>query len=140
MDAHGVDQAVVVCAAIGTNSDNVEYISCARDRHPDRLHVFADLDCPWSTTYHRSGSADRLRALADRYALAGFTHYVERRNDGWLLSGEAAAVFKLAAERRLLVSLAAGPLGKPTCGLSRAGTRVSPCSATTWVVSEPAAI
>jgi predicted TIM-barrel fold metal-dependent hydrolase len=109
MDTHGVEQAVVVCAAIGGNADNVEYVSFARQRHPSRLHVVADLDCTWSASYHRPGSADRLRALADRYQLAGFTHYVEEHNDGWLLSDEAEELFSLAADRALLVSLAAGP-------------------------------
>jgi predicted TIM-barrel fold metal-dependent hydrolase len=109
MDSNGVEQAVVVCAAIGTNPDNVEYVAFARQRHPSRLHVFADLDCPWSTTYHRLGCADRLRALSDRYELAGFTHYFEDRNDGWLRSDEADELFTLAADRALIVSLSAGP-------------------------------
>jgi predicted TIM-barrel fold metal-dependent hydrolase len=109
MDTHGVEQALVVCAAIGENPDNAEYVSLARQRHPSRLHVVADLDCPWSTTYHHPGSAARLRALADRYQLAGFTHYLEERNDGWLLGDEAEELFSVAAERALLVSLAVGP-------------------------------
>ena len=109
MDTNGVAQAFVVCAAIDANAENTEYVASARDRHPGRLHVVADLDCTWSATYHVPGSADRLRALDDRYQLAGFTHYVEDRNDGWLLSDEAEALFVAAEERRLVVSLAAGP-------------------------------
>ncbi len=109
MDINGVEQALVVCAAIDGNPDNTEYVASARERHPGRLHLVADLDCTWSSTYHVPGSADRLRALDDRYELAGFTHYVEERNDGWLLGDEAEAVFTLASERRLLVSLAASP-------------------------------
>ena len=69
----------------------------------------ADLDCTWSTTYHRPGSAGRLRALDDRYELVGFTHYLKERNDGWLLSAEADAVFAVASERGLMASLAVGP-------------------------------
>ena len=109
MDTHGVEQAVVVCAAIGANPDNVAYVASGHERHPSRLHVVADLDCPWSTTYHLPGSADRLRALADRYHLAGFTHYAGDHNDGWLLSDEAEELFRAAADRSLLISLAAGP-------------------------------
>jgi predicted TIM-barrel fold metal-dependent hydrolase len=109
MDTNGVEQALVVCAAIGPNPDNVEYVASARERHPSRLHVVADLDCTWSKTYHLPGSADRLKALAERYTLAGFTHYVAEHNDGWLLSDEAEKLFGVAAERALLVSLAAGP-------------------------------
>jgi L-fuconolactonase len=105
MDANGVEQALVVCAAIDHNPDNVEYVASARGR----LYTVADLDCPWSGTYHAPGAADRLRGLSDRYELAGFTHYFDERNDGWLRGDDADAVFRLAAERGLLVSLAVGP-------------------------------
>ncbi len=110
MDAHGVGQAAVVCAAIENNPDNVEYVSYARSRYPDRFHVIADLDCTWQETYHRAGSADRMRALADRYQIAGFTHYLGRDNDGWLASDEAEALLTAAEDRGLLVSLAATPV------------------------------
>ncbi len=109
MDTNGVEEAFVVCAAIDGNADNIEYVASARDRHPARIHVVADLDCPWSTTYHAPGSADRLRALDDRYGLAGFTHYVQDRNDGWLREHDAEELFTAAAERQLVLSLAAGP-------------------------------
>jgi len=110
MDVHGVGQAAVVCAAIENNPDNIEYVSFARSRYPDRIHVIADLDCTWHETYHRTGSADRLRALADRYPLAGFTHYLGPDNDGWLASDEADALLTAAEERGLLVSVAADPV------------------------------
>ncbi len=109
MDTNGVAQALVVCAAIDANADNAEYVVSAAERHPGRFHVVADLDCTWSTTYHAPGSAGRLRALDDRFELAGFSHYVEERNDGWLLSDEAEALFTAAGERRLVASLAVGP-------------------------------
>ena len=109
LDGHSVEQALVVCAAIDKNPDNVEYVAEARDRHPGRIHLAADLDCIWSDTYHAPGSADRLRVLDDRYGLAGFAHYTADKNDGWFLSGEADAVFSLAAERGLLISLGASP-------------------------------
>ena len=110
MDVHGVEQAAVVCAAIENNPDNVEYVSFARSRYPGRIHVIADLDCTWHATYHHAGSADRLRALADRYELAGFTHYLGRDNDGWLASEEASQLLTVAEERGLLVSLAGSPV------------------------------
>jgi predicted TIM-barrel fold metal-dependent hydrolase len=109
MDTNGVEEALVVCAAIEGNPDNTEYVASARERHPGRFHVLADLDCAWSTSYHAPGSADRLRAIDDRFELAGFTHYVEDRNDGWLRDDEAEALFTAAAERHLILSLAAGP-------------------------------
>jgi predicted TIM-barrel fold metal-dependent hydrolase len=105
MDINEVSEAAVVCAAI----DNVSYVAFARERHQGRIHVVADLDCPWSDHYHRPGAAERLRALVDRYPLAGFTHYVREKNDGWLASEEAEAVFELAGQRGLFISLAAGP-------------------------------
>jgi L-fuconolactonase len=105
MDQHGVEQAAVVCAAIENNADNLDYVDFACKRHPGRLHMIADLDCLWSDTYHAPGGADRLRALAERYSLVGFTHYAAERNDGWLLSEDADAVFAFAAERRMIVSL-----------------------------------
>jgi len=109
MDAHGVAQALVVCASIERNPDNLEYVAAACRLHPDRLRMVADLDCPWSATYHAAGSAGRLAALCDRYTLAGFAHYLGDRNDGWLISDGADAVFKLASERKLIISLGAGP-------------------------------
>jgi predicted TIM-barrel fold metal-dependent hydrolase len=109
MDVHAVERALIVCAGIGGNADNVEYVASARDRRPDRISVVADLDCTWSDTYHAPGSSERLRALDDRYDLTGFAHYTADENDGWLLGDEADAVFALAAERRLLVSLGATP-------------------------------
>ncbi len=109
MDANGVVQALVVCAAIGANLDNTAYVAHARERHPGRFHLVGDLDCTWSSTYHQPGSADRLRELDDRYGLTGITHYLDKHNDGWLLSDQAEALFSAAAQRRLLVSLAAGP-------------------------------
>ena len=109
MDVHGVDQALVVCASIERNPDNVRYVAAARELHPERLHLVADLDCHWSPTYHAPGSAERLRVLDDRYPLTGFTHYLKDENDGWLRGEEANVLFALAAEHRLIVSLGASP-------------------------------
>lgn len=109
MDVNGVSQALVLCAAIERNGDNIDYVTAGRDAHPGRLRVVADLDCPWSPTYHSPGCAARLASLADRYELTGFTHYFEERNDGWLLGDEAEALFSVAGERQLLASLAVGP-------------------------------
>ncbi len=106
-DVHGVEQALVVCAAIENNADNIEYVAAARELHPGRIRLVADLDCTWSTTYHAPGSAGRLRALDDRYRLTGFAHYLAEENDGWLRTDEADALFAAAAERHLIVSLGA---------------------------------
>jgi L-fuconolactonase len=107
LDANGVEQALVVCAAIDKNPDNIEYVASARHRHPARLRLVADLDCTWSSTYHAPGSAGRLRELDDRYNLTGFAHYLAEENDGWLRSDEADELFAAAAARHLIVSLGA---------------------------------
>jgi predicted TIM-barrel fold metal-dependent hydrolase len=109
MDSNGVARTTIVSASIDRNDDNVEYVAQACALHPDRFHMFADLDCSWASTYHLPGSVDRLRVLADTYALAGFAHYMEARNDGWLRSEEADSVFAFAQERGLIVSLGATP-------------------------------
>lgn len=107
MDAAGVDQAAIVCARIEHNPDNNEYVAECVRRYPDRLHQLADVDCSWTDTYHTAGAAERLAAAADHYPLAGFTHYVRRDDDGaWFLSEEGLAFFQVAAEQRLIASLA----------------------------------
>jgi predicted TIM-barrel fold metal-dependent hydrolase len=75
---------------------------------------FADLDGRWSPTYHTAGAADRLAVAADRFALVGFTHYLDERDDGgWLLSEEGRRLFGLAQERRLIASLSVTPAQMP---------------------------
>ena len=109
MDCNGIDRAVLVSARIDHNADNNAYGAACVAAHPGRLHQFADVDCKWSPEYHAPGAADRLRAMADRFPIEGITHYVEPQNDGWMRSKEGLEFFGAAAERRLIVSLAAGP-------------------------------
>lgn len=116
MDQNEVDRALVVCARIGheigpdyANDDNNAYVADAVACHPDRLWMAADLDCMWREEYHTPGAPDRLRALLDRFDLAGFTHYVRDPVDGWLTSDDGQAVFELAAQHGLLASLAVPP-------------------------------
>ena len=126
MDAAGVAQAAIVCARIEHNydprgphrpngqrnvrsprvTDNNEYVAECVQRYPDRLYQIADVDCSWSPEYHTPGAADRLRAAADRYPMAGFTHYVKPDDDGaWFLAAEGLAFFAVAEERKLLASI-----------------------------------
>jgi predicted TIM-barrel fold metal-dependent hydrolase len=107
MDRNGVDKAVLICARIDFNPDNNEYVAEAATRYPGRIVPFPDVDCVWSPEYHTPGALGRLAAAVDRWGIAGFTHYVSDVNDGWLLSDEGAAFIRLAAERDLIVSLAA---------------------------------
>jgi predicted TIM-barrel fold metal-dependent hydrolase len=110
MDAHGVDQAVIICAGIEHNPDNNAYVAEQVRRYPDRLHQFADVDCSWSETYHQPGAASRLRQIAQRYPIKGFTHYLKAEDDGqWLTSKEGLAFFEVANELKLIVSLANQP-------------------------------
>jgi L-fuconolactonase len=109
MDVNGVESALVVCAAIEKNSDNVEYVSRALTAHRGRLRMVPDLDCVWSESYHAPGSAMRLQRLAERHSIVGFAHYTAEENDGFLRSDEADELFSLAEELKLIVSLGAFP-------------------------------
>ena len=77
MDRNGVDRAVLVCARIERNPDNNDYGAGCVKRFPDRLDMFADVDCSWWKTYHTPGAADRLSRAAAAYPMKGFTHYVK---------------------------------------------------------------
>jgi len=112
MDRSGVERAVLVCARIDHNPGNNEYAADCVRRYPDRLVQFADVDCSWSDTYHAPGGAARLSAAADAYGLKGFTHYLKSDTD-WFETEEALAFFAMAAERRLIASLALGPVWQP---------------------------
>ncbi|HEX2033358.1 MAG TPA: amidohydrolase family protein [Chloroflexota bacterium] len=114
MDDAGVEQAAVVCARITHNADDNDYVAECVRRYPQRLHQLADVDCSWSETYHTPGAADRLTEAAERYPLAGFTHYVKSDDDGsWFLSAEGLAFFRVAEARGLLASLALPPHLQP---------------------------
>lgn len=115
MDLNGVDQAVVICAQIDHNPANNRYVADQYARHPSRLHLFPDIDCSWSPTYHQPGAADRLNRIADRWPiLKGFTHYLKADDDGsWLYSPEGLAFFWAASERNLIASIALRPSQQP---------------------------
>jgi L-fuconolactonase len=107
MDQCGVDRAAIVCARIDHNPDNNDYVAECVKRFPERLVQIADVDCSWSPEYHTPGAADRLRTAAERYGLKGFTHYVKGDDDGsWYLSEEGLAFWQVAAERKLIASVA----------------------------------
>src|SRR5215470_4414151 len=79
---------------------------------PDSRGQFADVDCSWTDTYHTPGAADRLRAAAERYHLKGFTHYLKDDVE-WFASKDGLAFFQVAADLRLIASLALGPRWQP---------------------------
>lgn len=110
MDLNGVDQAVIVCARIDRNPDNITYIAEQIKKYPSRLHQIADVDCSWSDTYHTPGAADRLIEIAAQYPIKGFTHYLKDEDDGaWLYSEDGLKFFQAAAERKLIASIASSP-------------------------------
>lgn len=71
MDAHWVEQALVVCAAIDENPDNMEYVAAARDRSPDRILLVADLDCTKPSKDLRLSEAQDLGRQPETGKLAG---------------------------------------------------------------------
>jgi len=114
MDQHGVARAVLVAAAIGGNDANNAYVAATAAAHPGRFVPFADIDSRWSPTHHTEGAAARLALAADRFALAGFTHYLDEADPGdWLLSEEGRRFFGLAQARRLIASLSVTPAQMP---------------------------
>lgn len=114
LDLNGVDAALVVCAQIDHNPDNNDYIAKQVTQYAGRLYQVADVDSSWSETYHQPGAALRLAAIADRWRLKGFTHYLREDDDGaWLYSPEGLAFFEVAAERGLIASISAQPHHQP---------------------------
>jgi L-fuconolactonase len=115
MDLNGVDQAVVICAQIARNAKNNEYIAAEVARHDKRLHLFPDVDSSWSDTYQQPKAADRLKHIVEHWpTLKGFTHYVKSDDDGsWLSSPEGLAFFRVAAENKLIASVALRPQHYP---------------------------
>lgn len=112
MDRFKVDRAVIVCARIEHNPQNNDYVlDCVR-RYPTRLIQFADVDCSWTETYHTPGAAARLAEAAEKYQLKGFTHYLKSDTE-WFETPEAEKFFQVAAEKRLIASLALSPLWMP---------------------------
>ncbi len=106
MDLNGVDQAMLVCAQIERNPRNNAYIAQQVARYPTRLHQIVDHDSEWSSTYNQPGSAARLQAMIDQWPIKGFTHYLSPNDDGaWLYSDEGQAVFKIAEQYNLIVSI-----------------------------------
>ena len=74
-----------------------------------RLTAFADVDLRWSQTHHQPGAPARFRAVLDRFAPLGVTHYLNEGEDaGWLSGEEGEACLGLLAERGVILSLACG--------------------------------
>ena len=107
-------EAAIVCAQIDHNPENNAYIADTVNRYPDRLYQLADVDCSWSETYHTPGAAGRLAAVAERWPIKGFTHYLRDDDDGaWLYSDEGLAFFQVAADRKLIASISGHPGHQP---------------------------
>lgn len=109
MDQNGVDRALIVSAGIEHNPENNAYIAASVAAHPERLDQLADVDSSWTSTHHQPGAAGRLREIAGRWPIKGFTHYVHKDNDGWFRSDEGVAFFETAAELNLIASISASP-------------------------------
>jgi len=79
MDSDEVACAVLICARISDNAENVDYAMDAAARHPDRLTVFPDLESRWPPDYRTPGAIQRLREALGRWPFAGFTMYLDER-------------------------------------------------------------
>lgn len=114
MQLNQVGQALVVCAQIDHNPDNNAYIAAQVAMVPDRLYQLVDLDSEWSKTYHTPGAANRLGELAARWPIRGFTHYLQREEDGsWLYSEDGHKLFNVAADLGLIASISCYPHQQP---------------------------
>ncbi len=110
MDLNEIDQALVVCAEIDHNPANNDYIAAQVARNPARLHMVADVDSMWKSSYHQPGATDRLKAAVERWPLCGFTHYLKFEDDAsWLYGEEGLDFFQLASEHNLIASLHCHP-------------------------------
>lgn len=109
MEQAGVSQAVLICAGLRDNTDNNDYAARAARASSGRLTAFADVDLRWSQTHHQPGAPARFRAVLDRFAPLGVTHYLNEGEDaGWLSGEEGEACLGLLAERGVILSLACG--------------------------------
>ena len=113
MDASGVDHAVVVSTEIDGAAGNNDHGASVVAQHPGRFSQLVDLDSHFGPDYHRPGSADRLRAVVDRYAPVGVSHYLAAEDDGWLGSTGGDAFLAVAEEAGVVVNLAARPVWGP---------------------------
>ena len=83
MDQHSVAQALIVCAAIDKNPDNVQYVAAARDSHPG-----PDVPCGGPRLHVELRPTIRLAVPADSASSttssgsSGFAHYTTDENDG----------------------------------------------------------
>lgn len=121
MDSAGVDRAIIICAGIDHNPENNGDVATDIAPYGNRLVMFADVDSRWTATYHQTGAAQRLAAIADRFGLRGFTHYLREdshEDAAWFLSREGDVFLRVAEERRLILSLACAPHQLQTIGMA----------------------
>ena len=105
---------MIICAQIERNPENNAYVMEQAARYPGRFYPFADVDSVWSPTHHAPGAAERLRQVAERWPIVGFTHYLSGKEDGsWLYGEEGLAFFGVAAELGLIASLSCPPRQQP---------------------------
>jgi predicted TIM-barrel fold metal-dependent hydrolase len=121
MSRAGVSRAVVICAAIGGNDNNIAHVVASEDR---RLVPFVDFDCRWHATHHAPGAPGRLATLLAAFPyLRGVNHYMREDADpGWLLSEDGLACLRLLEQRGLVLSLACGAAQAAT--VARAAAQV----------------
>ena len=117
MDTNGVEEALVVCAAIAGNPDNTEYVASARERHPGRFHVRGRPRLRLEHLVPRTGQ--RGPPARDRRSLrAGRVHPLRRGPQRWLVTGRRSrgAFHRCGGAPPGLEPCRCDRPGKPTCG------------------------
>lgn len=114
MEANAVAKAILICAAIGGNTDNNRYATAMAERSGGRLLAFVDVDSRWLPTHHTPGAAGRLRHAIATYRPLGITHYLHEDADpGWLVGADGKAFLAAASDAGVILSLACGPSQMP---------------------------
>jgi len=113
MERNDVAAAVIVGAAISSNLRNNSYLFALQRRWPKLFFVFPDHDSYWARPSDLS-PAQQLQVLLARHPVRGISLYLSDEEDGTrLLDRKRTAAFRLAADRRLVLSIGIRPHHTP---------------------------
>jgi predicted TIM-barrel fold metal-dependent hydrolase len=114
LERNDVAAAVVVGAGINANRRNNSYLLALERRWPGMIFAFPDHDSYWALPSD-SSTAHSLEALLATHPFRGISLYLADDEDGTrLLDRRRTAAFRIASERRLVLSLGMRPAHVPT--------------------------